>query len=109
MNEVPCMDPERIREGALKDELLTSCPQTSFGLLGNLHCYKPGWERARQAGRAEVDSSAEVGNAGDQRRPIDGSPISGCRLTNCLPSPCPIDQQTAAAYYVYCVLAAAAT
>ena len=50
-----------------------------------------------QAGRAEVDSSAEVGNAGDQRRPIDGSPISGCRLTNCLPSPGPIDQWTAAA------------
>ena len=60
MKEVPCMDLERIKEGSINDKLLNSRPQTSFGLLGNLYCYKAGWERAWQAaGRAEVDSARQ--------------------------------------------------
>ena len=57
--EVPCMDPERIIEAGWNHKLLNSCPQTSFGLLGNLYCYKRRWETAKQGGvgRAEVDFS----------------------------------------------------
>ena len=40
------------------NKLLNSCPQTSFGLLGNLYCYTPrrepsrsGWGRLQRCGR----------------------------------------------------------
>ena len=104
MKEVPCMDLERIKEGSLNDKLLNSRPQTSFGLLGNLYCYKAGWERARQAaGRAEVDSARQWVMLVIRDVRLMGCPFLPPCLNNCLPSS--IDQWTAATYYrrVLCV------